>query len=157
MYQKILVTLDGSELAETALPHLETVYKGCQKPKVTLLRVIEPIDFQNSEAIGVMTPEMIKKVESELKEDAKKYLDGVAQRLGKVGIPVTAEVASGKAADTIIDYVNKNDFDLLIMSTHGRSGISRWILGSVADRIIRSVCIPVTIIRAPGCGLLHKE
>jgi nucleotide-binding universal stress UspA family protein len=156
MYQNILVTLDGSELAEAALPHLEIVYKACQKPKVMLLRVVEPISFQNSEAIGVMTPEMIDEVESQQEEEANKYLNQVSQKLGNVGIPVSTEVASGKSADTIIEYVNKKNIDLLIMSTHGRSGISRWVLGSVADRIIRSVCIPVTIIRAPGCGLLHK-
>ncbi len=57
----------------------------------------------------------------------------------------------GGVAEGIADYATKNDADLIIMATHGRSGISRWVLGSVADRVLRSSCVPVLMVRAPGC------
>jgi nucleotide-binding universal stress UspA family protein len=157
MYERILVTLDGSEQAESALPHMETVYKGCEKPKVTLLRVVEPVQMPYGEAMSVITLDQIRETELAAQEEAKQYLQQVSVRLGKVGIPVTTEVLMGRPAETIVDYVNKNKFDLLIMSTHGRSGMGRWVWGSVADRVLHHVCIPITLTRAPGCGVLFKE
>jgi nucleotide-binding universal stress UspA family protein len=61
------------------------------------------------------------------------------------------EVLEGKVAETLADWVEKNNVDLIIIASHGRSGISRWMMGSVADRILHSVCAPVLMIRAPGC------
>jgi nucleotide-binding universal stress UspA family protein len=104
-----------------------------------------------------ISQEMIKQAEDAEKAEAKNYLDKVAEKLKGLGMPVNTKLLYGKAADTIVNYIGKEDFDLAIISTHGRSGISRWIWGSVADRIIRYVCIPVMMVRAPGCGLLMKE
>jgi nucleotide-binding universal stress UspA family protein len=157
MYENILVTLDGSDLAESALPHMEIVYKGCEKPKVKLLRVVEPMAMPYGEAVSVISIDMIKEAEAQQQEAARKYLKDVSIRLGTVGIPVTTEVLLGRPADEIVDYVNKNNVDLLIMATHGRSGVGRWVWGSVADRTLRNVCIPVMLIRAPGCGIQFKE
>jgi nucleotide-binding universal stress UspA family protein len=157
MYERILVTLDGSEASETALPHMETVYKGCEKPKVTLLRVVEPVQVPSLEPGTVITSEMMREAEATLVEEAKKYLKDVSVRLNKVGIPVTAQVIVGKPADTILDYISKNDIDLLIMSSHGHSGVTRWVWGSVADRILHHACIPITLIRAQGCGPMFKS
>jgi nucleotide-binding universal stress UspA family protein len=57
----------------------------------------------------------------------------------------------GKVAESIADYATKNGVDLIIIATHGRSGVSRWVWGSVADRVLRSACVPVLMVRAPGC------
>ena len=158
MYNNILVTLDGSELSEAALPHMETVYKGCvEKPKVTVLMVIEPYEEPYGDARIVISPEMLEQAEKEAKERASKYLDKIAARLNKVGVPVSTKLLTGKAAETIVEFIEKNDCDLLVMSTHGRSGISRWIMGSVANKVLRQVCIPIMMIRAPKCGLLFEE
>ena len=67
------------------------------------------------------------------------------------GVNTQMEVLSGNPADSIADYATKNEIDLIIIATHGRSGISRWVWGSVADRILRSSCVPVLMVRAPGC------
>ena len=156
MYENILVTLDGSELAEGALPHMETVYKGCQKPKVTVLRVIGPVQLPYGEAMSLISVDMIKEAELAAQKDAIKYLKGISERLGKVGITVKTEAIMGRPAETIIEYVEKNNIDLVIMSTHGRSGVGRWVWGSVADRVLHHVCTPIMLIRSPGCGLLYK-
>jgi nucleotide-binding universal stress UspA family protein len=157
MYNSILVTLDGSKLAECVLPHLETVYKGCEKPKVTILRVVEPVELPYGDGMTGITLDMLTKAEVDEKTEAKAYLAKMATELGNVGVPVQTKVLSGKAADVIVDFINKNNFDLVILSSHGRSGISRWVWGSVADRVLRHVCIPVMTVRAPGCGLLMDE
>ncbi|MFC2044869.1 universal stress protein, partial [Chloroflexota bacterium] len=69
-----------------------------------------------------------------------------------VDTSVKSEVlVGGQAADVIADYVTKEKADLVIIATHGRSGISRWVFGSTADRILRSACVPVLMVRAQGC------
>ena len=57
----------------------------------------------------------------------------------------------GKAAESLTEYTEKNGVDLIIMATHGRSGVSRWVWGSIADKVMRSSCVPVLLIRARGC------
>ena len=66
-----------------------------------------------------------------------------------------SEVVTGRAADNLADFAAKNEVDLIIIATHGRSGISRWIWGSVADRILHSSSVPVLIVRPPGCEPKH--
>jgi nucleotide-binding universal stress UspA family protein len=70
-------------------------------------------------------------------------------RLG--GVVLSYEVLEGKVADTLAQWAEKNGVGLIIIASHGRSGVSRWIMGSVADRIMRSACVPVLMVRAPGC------
>ena len=69
------------------------------------------------------------------------------------GISARGEVVTGKAADAILDYAEKNNVDLIIMSTHGRSGISRWAFGSVADRVVRHSIAPVLLVAPAGCRI----
>lgn len=154
MYQHITVPLDGSELAECVLPHLSAIAGGCNVNKVTLARVVEPVYIP-----GELEPDLPRKEHQQLLErvkaatmkDARSYLDRVAKQLKHDGIKVRSEVLYGDAADEIADYVKKKGVDLVIISTHGRSGPSHWVWGSVASRILRSVCAPVFMVRAPGC------
>lgn len=83
---------------------------------------------------------------------ADRYLDKVQRRLIAKGFDVRTEVLLGNPAEAIVDYASKNGIDLIIMSSHGRSGVSRWASGSVADRVFRASCVPVLMVRAPGCG-----
>jgi nucleotide-binding universal stress UspA family protein len=124
---------------------------------VTLLRVVEPVQVPSIEPGTVISSDLMRQAEELLQEEAKKYLADISVRLGKVGIPVITQVVVGKPADAIVDYIDSNNIDLLIMVSHGRSGVSRWVWGSVADRTLHHVCIPITLIRAPGCGPLFKE
>jgi nucleotide-binding universal stress UspA family protein len=154
MYQKLLVPLDGSELAECVLPHVESIAKGCGVQKVVFLRVVEPFHMPLSgRDVGYMfTAEDWKRMEAESRAAAENYLNQLMNRVKYDGINVQSEVlVGGRVADIITDYAINDEVDLIVIATHGRSGVSRWIWGSVADRVLRSACVPVLMIRAPGC------
>jgi nucleotide-binding universal stress UspA family protein len=159
MYKHILVPLDGSELSDYVIPHLGTVVKGCRKPpRVTLLRVVEPSKMAfGSEAVTPMAVQQLQAMFDWQREDARKYLARTQRKLQKGGIDTDTVSLEGLPADVIIEYAEKNKIDLLIMSTHGRSGISRAVFGSVAEKVLHGLCIPVLMIRAPGCGLQFKR
>jgi nucleotide-binding universal stress UspA family protein len=147
MYQKILVPLDGSELAECALAHVEAIAKGCQVVDIVLLRVIEPLHLPGDYVISEKDKA---RIESQRRGAAEDYLGMMAEQLSGRGLSVSSEVIAGKVADSIVDYANKQGVDLIIMATHGRSGVSRWTLGSVADRVVHHAGVPVLLVRAPG-------
>ena len=152
MYKKILVPLDGSKLAECVLPHLETVLKGCEASEVVLVQAVEPFSIPYGREVGQLKSlEEVKTFETHQKTDAEKYLKIIAARLGKAGVNTRTEVIYGKAIEALTEYINENDVDLVIMATHGRTGINRRIWGGVADHILRSVCTPILMIRTPGC------
>jgi nucleotide-binding universal stress UspA family protein len=151
MYTKILVPLDGSELAECVLPQVEAITTGCQVSTVVFVRVAEPIDLPEGETRMALPEEQWKQIEADRKLDAQNYLAQLVERLDFKGAQLETQVLSGKAADTLADYADGNDFDLIVIATHGRSGVSRWVWGSVADRILHSACVPVLMVRAPGC------
>ena len=152
MYKRIMVPLDGSKLAECVLPHLETVLKGCESPEVILVQAVEPYSIPYGREVGQLKSlEEVKTFETHQKTDAEKYLRIIAARLGKAGVNARTEVIYGKAIEALTGYITRNEVDLVIMATHGRSGISRRIWGGVADHLLRSVCTPILMIRAPGC------
>ncbi len=155
MYRKILVPLDGSELAECVLPHVEAVAGGCQAQNIVLARVVEPYHPIRGRVYYSLLPEEWKEdwkwVEEE-KSAAEKYLAEIASRIGAKGRNVESKVLVGRAAETLAEFASQEGADLIVMATHGRSGVSRWVWGSTADRILRSSCVPVLMIRAPGCG-----
>ena len=150
MYQNILVPLDGSELAECVLPHVEVIAKARGVQNVIFVRAVEPF-HTTSGAEYVPSEKDITRINTESRTAAENYLDQVVSRAAYKGVNVKSQVITGKAAETIADYATKNEVDLIIIATHGRSGVSRWIWGSVADRILRSACVPVFMVRAPGC------
>jgi nucleotide-binding universal stress UspA family protein len=150
MYQTILVPLDGSELAECVLPHVEILALGCQVKKVIFARVVEP--FHQPTGDYILDEEQVKKFESEHKAVAQDYLRKIPDRVKLTqGVQVQSEILHGRVADTLADYASRHPVDLIVIATHGRSGVSRWVWGSVADRILRSACVPVLMVRAPGC------
>ena len=143
MYNKILVPLDGSKIAECAIEHVKTIATGCNVPEVDLLFVVEPIPaglYQSSvegkEKLMAWGKDSLAKIEKSLVTD---------------GIAVKSIVLEGKQAETIVDYAAKNDIDLIVMSTHGRSGPSRWAFGSVTDKVIRASPVSVLIVVPKEC------
>jgi len=149
MYKKVLVPLDGSELAECVLPHVESIAKGCEAGSVVFVRAFEPYTVNYARA--ELSEKQIEEADERAKRAAGEYLDQVASRVKLGGVKVQKELITGRAADSIAEYATKNGVDLIILATHGRSGVSRWVWGSVADRILRSACVPVLMVRAPGC------
>ncbi len=152
MYSKILVPLDGSELSECSLEHIKPAATGGGTAEVILLRVVEP---PNSGEVSAWSQAgyTVTDVQNRIKKDARDYVSRAAEKLVNQGISARSEMIEGRAAETILDYAEKNGVDLIIISTHGRSGISRWAFGSVADRVVRHSPIPVLVISAPGCRI----
>jgi nucleotide-binding universal stress UspA family protein len=148
MYKKILVPLDGSELAECVLPHVESIAKGCETGSVVFVRAFEP--YMSSYARAELSEKQIEEADERAERAAREYLDQVASRVKLGGVKVQKQLIIGRAAESIAEYATDNDVDLIIIATHGRSGISRWVWGSVADRILRSANVPVLIVKAPG-------
>jgi nucleotide-binding universal stress UspA family protein len=151
MYQKILVPLDGSQLAECVLAHLDALGKGCLVKGITFVRVVEPFESPSVVAEYPIKPEEVIRINAENKAVAEKYITKMVNGFKYEGVKIQGEVLNGKAAETLAEYASKNGADLIVIATHGRSGVSRWVWGSVADRILRSACVPVLMVRAPGC------
>ena len=151
MYQHILVPLDGSELAEGVLPHLKAIAGGCSVKLVTLVRVVEPLHMYGG-LESRFSPEERQRLDKETMDIAGTYLEEVAKRLKQDGLEVEIKVLYGKVIEKIADFAAENGVDLVIASTHGTSGVSRMVLGSMADRVLRSVCAPILMVRASGCG-----
>lgn len=141
MYKKMLVPLDGSELAECVLPHVTAIAAGCGIGKVTLLRVVEPIPPETPPATDF---EAIQKASM---KTAEKYLAKTKAKLTKKGLNVETKVLPGRPGEVICEFADRNKMDIIALATHGRSGLSRWIFGSVADKLIRCCSMPVVLIR----------
>jgi len=156
MFKKIMVPLDGSELAECVLPHVQAFISGCQINTIVLVRVVEMAATSYKGAYVTSAEDLAKidantkRIEEERKNNAAEYLKGVVSRLKSDGVKYQTEVLSGRVAESLVDYSEANAVDLILIATHGRSGISRWVRGSIADRILRASCVPVLMVRAPG-------
>ena len=146
MYQNIMVPLDGSELAEDVLPHVETLTSGGNVGKVTLVRVVVPLHFYGGMESRI-SPEERQRLEASDMDIAKNYLEQVVKRLTDVGIAAQSEVLYGKVIDKLADYADKEKIDLIVIATHGRSGASLSIWGSIANQILRSSGVPVLMVR----------
>jgi nucleotide-binding universal stress UspA family protein len=160
MYKKILVPLDGSELSESILGHVVTIATSCQVPEVVLLTVSESLDKGISELIDArvsMDLEEAYRIASvqdrAYHDELVNYLEKISATLAENGIATKIEVLSGKPSEEIIKYSKDNEVDLIIMSTHGRSGFSRVVFGSVADKVLRQTEVPVLLKPAGHSGI----
>ena len=153
MLKKIVVPLDGSKLAECALPYAEELAAKHVAEEIVLISVTERIQgFRPIEDLGMPTEEFLApEAVGKMERQATKYLDKIAKGLEGKGVKVSKEVLLGDPAREIIIYVEVKGCDLIIMSSHGRGGPSRWFHGSVVDKIFKAVRVPVMVIRAPGC------
>jgi nucleotide-binding universal stress UspA family protein len=141
MYQRILVPLDGSKLAEQALPHA-AIHAAQFGADIVLLRVLGPLPEPTMTGRRVL-----RSAEEATTELARDYLEGVADGLREQGLPVQTTIIEGKPYLEIIRYAERNDVDLIVMSTRGFSGWSRWLLGSVTDRVVRGATVPLLLVQ----------
>lgn len=146
MYKKILVPLDGSELAETVLPHATGLAKA-GGAEITLLTVVH-LTLGAAAAKLEAIPEAAAERRGALRAEALMYLEKVQRELKDQGIVAHAVALEGDAASQIIAYAEEKGFDLVAMATHGRSGIDRFIMGSIAEKVVRGTIKPVLLIRA---------
>ena len=154
----MLVPLDGSKLAELVLPHVEALAKqrGAELMDIVLFTVCEgPTVVPAGQArlmyydtrVSVDQDEHLKQKMAQRNREAEDYLAGVEKRLKDAGLKARSEVLWGNPADEIVAYANRNPFNLIVMTTHALSGLSRWAMGSVADRVVRGVSRPVFLVR----------
>ena len=139
MYKKILVPLDGSDLAEIALPYAEEL-AGALGCEITLIHVSESADekYENMHQLYV------EKIVEATRQGAERCRKN--KRTKK--IKVSSVHLTGHVAEQIVDYADKENISLIVMTTHGRSGIRRWLLGNVAAKVVRATDIPIALIRA---------
>jgi nucleotide-binding universal stress UspA family protein len=146
VFTRIVVPLDGSPLAETALPQA-TELARLSGAEIRLVRVVDFTMMEKSGAFGLALeyapPQEFFNVEF---EDAASYLAETADRLRASGSTVSYEVGRGRVAQVIANYCEPGD--VVVMASHGRGGLSRWFLGSVAEDVVRRSIVPVMLVRA---------
>jgi nucleotide-binding universal stress UspA family protein len=153
MYSQVLVPLDGSKASERALPHAQSLANAFGA-RVHLLQVISLSPEyeaylgggEESPTVSEYSLDMAEQITATAQTRAEEYLKATAARLKENGIHVQTSVRQGFTLDNITNFVAGNGIDLIVMSTHGRSGLQRFLIGSVTDRVIRFSHVPVLAI-----------
>ncbi len=178
MYKKVVVPLDGSKLAELALPHLEEIARGCSIPDILLVSVTEVVKGRivQSQVYEPFVPERpvaeappgvsmtqffvvfgrhahgVQEMPMRMGRMAKTasdYLCKVAESLEAKGFNVTATVLVGEPAAEIVRYVNQQKADLIVMASTGKSKMGRWDMSHIAEKVIKETGVPVLLVK-PG-------
>ncbi len=146
----ITVPLDGSKLAEQALDIAAPLARAAGatlhlvRVAETYYEIVSPPPEVFTQPIAKPTLEMFERLENE----AEEYLAATAERLEQQSIPVTWEVLSGDPGKELLDYAERERPDLMVITTHGRGGLSRWFYGSIADKLVTASEVPVLLVRA---------
>jgi nucleotide-binding universal stress UspA family protein len=158
MLTRILLPLDGSELSEVAIPLAQTVVRA-QRAEVTLVRVVPPATsyLAQTEGEGYIPPETYDELLQAMRDEAATYLAGVAKRFEADGVAVKTEWRDGSPGSTLLDMEEELHPDLVVMATHGRTGLVRFALGGIADRMVREGITPVLLARSFTPTTTHLE
>jgi nucleotide-binding universal stress UspA family protein len=133
MYEYVVLLLDGSDTSESAIPHAEALALGCGTKRVTIVHVVERERYEGMIATG---------------KNPGVYFQKIADRLKAKGINTDIKVLTGDPSETIVSYAENNPCDIIVMASHGRSGVTRWAIGSVADKVFRASSVPVLMVKA---------
>ncbi|MBI4566229.1 MAG: universal stress protein [Planctomycetes bacterium] len=137
MLERILIPLDGSATAEAILPQVALILKR-KDSEVILARVVNvPLSYRVDMARAI----------AEERLRAKSYVRDLAGKLAGDGVRARAEVLEGSAAESLLDLAERERVGLIAMTTHGRSGVSRWMLGSVTEKVLRGSQLPMLVVR----------
>jgi nucleotide-binding universal stress UspA family protein len=168
--QRILVPLDGSELAEGVIPYVDAICQRCEPAEVILFQAIPPPKGRSgtvyrpvesgfsvswspdteADAGRALHPIFRDQEIASVKADVERELSRAIDFFCNCGYTTHVAVAFGRAAEQIVDYAEREKVDLIAMSTHGRSGLSRWVFGSVTEKVLRATHIPILLVRPPG-------
>jgi nucleotide-binding universal stress UspA family protein len=143
VYKRMLVPLDGSELAEMVLPYARELV-GRLDLELILLHVCEQRRIESQ----FMCESYIEHTAEAVKAQSREVQTSTGAPKGRKAVEARTEVVTGIPADGIIDYASKHHIDLILLATHGRSGIRRWVMGSVADKVLRASQVPIWLVRA---------
>jgi nucleotide-binding universal stress UspA family protein len=172
VFKKVLVPLDGSELAEAVLPYVEDLGKRCAAEVILLQVIATPPDRttaiyqppkgdmpmaalpESAEDVIIAQHPIYREQEmASLRVEAERSLARTKERLSKAGLKTRVEVLFGRPAERIVEHAMKEKVDLIAMATHGRSGFRRWVFGSVAEKVLRAAALPILLIRPPGADI----
>ena len=153
MYSKVIVPLDGSDLAEQALPYAELVAKSLSVP----VELVQAYDILPTRILGVQGNQVIAQLDGGARQRAEASMEPAQQRLQSSGIAVSLTALRGPAAEIIMSRAGIDPEALVVMSTHGRGGISRWVMGSVTDKALHTIPNPMLIVRASVVGPASPE
>lgn len=142
MYEKILVPLDGSDLAERAIRHAREIARGTRSEILLLQAVNLPMPVVPE---AVLIPDT--KWLDEARKEAARYLEGIAAPLREEGMRVRTLLDDRPPADAILHIATREEVDLIVMSTHGRGGLSRMLMGSVAESVFRATSRTVMLVK----------
>lgn len=153
MYEKILVPLDGSALAELAIRHAREIARGTRSEILLMQAVSLPIP---------VVPEAVLATDGrwldEAKKEAARYLEGIAAPLREAGMRVRALLDERPPADAILHVAAREEVDLIVMSSHGRGGISRMLMGSVAESVFRATSRTVMLVKPERPAIVaHRD
>jgi nucleotide-binding universal stress UspA family protein len=140
--QKILIPIDGSKHAESAVSSLIKQYQASSQLDIHLLNVQVPVESGHARMFVSKND-----LDAYYRDEARKALDGAVQMLKQAGVPFTEHLAIGHTAETIINFAQQHQFDQIIMGTHGRTGLTNLLLGSVASDVLRASKVPVTLVK----------
>lgn len=150
MFKHLLVPLDGSKLAELALPMAKSIAAQFES-SITLLQVVAlpyAVGFGHDSS-GTYSD--LNSLNQEMKREATSYMEAKRQELQRAGIRVNMQIVMGKSpAEAILTAVDDFEADTIVMSTHGRGGLMRWVFGSVADKVLRHAHVPIMLVRVPA-------
>ena len=149
---QILVPLDGSDIGQAALDYIELVAKETGAA-ITLIQVISTPNSMETSLLGNATWDSFSK---EMREAASNYLGSLVEELKGHGITAKYDIPIGNPAAEIIEYARKYKFDLIAMSTHGRTGLARWVLGSIADKVLHGAGMPMWLVRPSKMSMIAK-
>jgi nucleotide-binding universal stress UspA family protein len=142
MVSRLLVPVDGSDPADAALEFALEEYPDAE---ITVLSVIDPTDvgYGSVEA----SPSTFEHLQRTAEDRTETVLDEAEARAAEHGVAVTRETAIGMPSRAIVEWAENNDVDLIVIGSHGRRGVTRVLLGSVAESVVRRSPVPVTVVR----------
>ncbi|MFY9812689.1 MAG: universal stress protein [Dehalococcoidales bacterium] len=175
-YNKIVVPLDGSNLAESVMPHVIKIAKGCAMPQVILVTVTEPVHVKTPRALRIeqlpgihqgpilyyggvtgagreIVPDSIMDLPVTIGKMAKtgyNYLSKIAAKLEKEGIQVTIAVLIGDVATEITRFAKDEKADLIVMASGGKKTLKRWDVGNAAEKVSHTTDIPIFLVKPPA-------
>jgi nucleotide-binding universal stress UspA family protein len=145
MFKQILLPLDGSEMSEQALRYAVQIAENFQA-QLTILRVMVPL--AKSYRGGSASISVIESAENEIRNIILEYLKDLEAKIEMRNIPVRTVLREGNPSQQILQFIDKNKIDLVVMSTRGETGVTRWLLGSVTDHVVRGADVPVVVVPA---------
>lgn len=145
MYETILLALDGSPLAEKAIPHAVAMAKKFDA-QLMLLRVVSPAAA--ADGVTVAVPQLYDELIRAMEQAASGYVQSEARDLRDQQVKASGICRTGNPAAVILDVATEFKADVIVLTTHGRSGLGRWVFGSIAEKVLRAATVPILLVRA---------